>query len=466
MERRLAILKIRIPSACLEEQYYVLKIILADFLGVEYQVEIFNESYVEIESLEDSRNCGVLSISAPFFLEAERSWLLPESMPAHPLAQWRPADDGIAANLVESRVPILFGQPGLAVSKKRLHLNLDIFGSCFFMLSRYEEMIVVDLDEHNRFPATASVAYKEGFLSRPLVNEYVEILWECLLKISPQAQRRERTFTKHISCDVDHPLDIVGYSLRRTALRVAARLLRDKRPKIAVLDFLNYCFKKVGSDIFDDYRNNIFRIMQMNGEVGNCVEFYFIPVQTDPLLEDPNDIRNRKVLDLIKNIISSGHKVGIHPGYKTYNNSAEFRRSCAAFREAMHLANIPVEGISGRQHYLMYDISKTPHLWEENGLRLDSTLGFADKAGFRCGVCYEYQMYDLVRRRSLKLIQRPLVLMETTLLSYEDLKQSDGSLAGRIEYFERVIKQYQGDFTLLWHNSGLPDNSVYKAAIG
>ena len=43
------------------------------------------------------------------------------------------------------------------------------------MLSRYEELITKDRDQHNRFPATASVAFKAGFLDRPIVSEYLEI---------------------------------------------------------------------------------------------------------------------------------------------------------------------------------------------------------------------------------------------------------------------------------------------------
>ena len=132
----------------------------------------------------------------------------------------------------------------------------------------------------------------------------------------------------------------------------------------------------------------------------------------------------------------------------------------------MNDEDIDFKKIGGRQHYLMYDVSKTPQLWEENGFHYDSSLGFADRAGFRCGVCYEYQMSDLVNRSRMQLIQRPLILMETTLLAYENLNLDSSALNSRIRRFEKVIRSYKGDFTLLWHNSSLPNNQTYKTLIG
>ena len=439
---------------------------LGDFLGLDYEVEVFNEKFIEITQPESIASQDKLTLDATFFIQADRGWLTSDTMPSLPLSSWCPREDCIDANLVEPIIPVLYGRSGLDCSLGNLHLNLDIFGSCFFMLSRYEELVSSVRDSHNRFPARASVAFKENFLDRPLVNEYVEILWNCLIKISPELRRKKRVFKKRISCDVDHPLDTAGYSLRRTVLRVFARIIRDRKPKIAALDVLNYVFKKFGSDHFDEYRNNISWIMSVNKQAGNEVAFYFIPLQTDLSMEDPSDVRSDKVLSLIRHIVDSGHEVGIHPGYKTYNHPVNFQRSCIAFKQALHNADIDFKKIGGRQHYLRYDISTTPQLWEKNGFHYDSSLGFADRAGFRCGVCYEYKMYDLVNRAKMKLIQRPLVLMETTLLAYENLNLNDGTLLNRISYFEKVIRSYKGDFTLLWHNSSLPNNEIYKSSIG
>ena len=62
------------------------------------------------------------------------------------------------------------------------------------MLTRYEEVVNNDplriLDAHERFPATASIAYKENFLHRPVVNEYFEILWYCIKELVPHLEKK------------------------------------------------------------------------------------------------------------------------------------------------------------------------------------------------------------------------------------------------------------------------------------
>jgi hypothetical protein len=58
----------------------------------------------------------------------------------------------------------------------------------------------------------------------------------------------------------------------------------------------------------------------------------------------------------------------------------------------------------------------TWHFWEEVGLQYGSTLTFADHAGFHCGICYEYPVFDLLDKKMLKLKERPLLVMEKTLL--------------------------------------------------
>ena len=55
--------------------------------------------------------------------------------------------------------------------------GVDVFGGAFLMLTRYEEVVVPTRDSYGRFPASASVAHREGFLGLPVVDVYVELRW-------------------------------------------------------------------------------------------------------------------------------------------------------------------------------------------------------------------------------------------------------------------------------------------------
>jgi hypothetical protein len=83
-------------------------------------------------------------------------------------------------------------------------------------------------------------------------------------------------------------------------------------------------------------------------------------------------------------------------------------------------------------------------------------LSFADCAGFRCGTCYEFPVYDVRNRRALKLREKPLVVMDCSVIDQNYMGLGTGDQA--LEYIQRVINQcktYKGDFIILWHNSRL-----------
>ena len=161
---------------------------------------------------------------------------------------------------------------------------------------------------------------------------------------------------------------------------------------------------------------------------------------------------NYKIKKLLKNIHEEKHEIGIHPGYDTFKSDFLFKQSVNEFKKILISLNIPINYLGGRQHYLRYDVSKTPHLWDNNGLDYDSSIAYSSMTGFKSGVCYEYRMYDLVNRKPLKLKQRPLIVMDYPIIHDESLGYSEASL-NRYLYFKEVCKKFNGDFTLLWHNS-------------
>ena len=107
----------------------------------------------------------------------------------------------------------------------------------------------------------------------------------------------------------------------------------------------------------------------------------------------------------------------------------------------------------GRQHYLRWENPVTWKTWEDARIDYDATLGYAEQAGFRCGVCYEYRVYDLKRRCLLHLTERPLIAMDATLFEY--MKLSYDQAEELIDSLAAACSLFAGEFTLLWHNDNL-----------
>lgn len=107
-------------------------------------------------------------------------------------------------------------------------------------------------------------------------------------------------------------------------------------------------------------------------------------------------------------------------------------------------------------HYLRWSHPKTLREWGRAGLSYDSTLGYADRPGFRCGTCYDYPAYDLERDEQLDLRIRPLVVMECTITAerYMGLGEDEGALA-KFSKLKSACSAVAGRFEILWHNSEL-----------
>ena len=204
--------------------------------------------------------------------------------------------------------------------------------------------------------------------------------------------------------------------------------------------------------------------MDVNERYGNTVTFYFIPLQTNTRFDENYKVSDEKIKKLILDINQRGHKIGIHPGYDTYNDENTFTNSVNFFQSAL-ADDVQIGRLESRQHYLRFDIQKTPLLMESNSVVCDSTLGFAERSGFRAGVCYEYSMYDLTNRRKLNLRQLPLIIMDVTLISYEGLGFNESAIQDRIRKFEGIVKRYEGALTILWHNSSITNFTLYDNVV-
>ena len=95
----------------------------------------------------------------------------------------------------------------------------------------------------------------------------------------------------------------------------------------------------------------------------------------------------------------------------------------------------------------------TWQIWEDNNMKYDSTLCYADNAGFRCGTCYEFSVFNILKRKKLELKEMPLIIMDATLVNYQGLSPLQ-SLTKITSILDRV-KRYSGQFVILWHNSNL-----------
>lgn len=447
-------LLIKIPNICKNEQIYSLDILLGEFLGLDFKVEAYENDVIEITKANQFGKIFKLTLNTSFFYSAKKNFLKVESMPILPLTYWTPADDGINANLTEPSIPVLYGSPGIIKNKNHIHLNLDIFGSAFFMLSRYEEVITKDQDGHGRFPAYLCHAYKNNYLNRPLVDEYVDILRECMKMLWPDLKFIERKFGIQVSHDVDQVSRYQNRNNFYEYLRTIGGDLSRGYIKNLIYSPLSYFNNKDEISSYDPY-NTFDWLMDISEDNNIKSSFNFICGKSSKNNANYH-IEDNRIKNLIRKIHDGGHIIGLQPSYDCYDNPDLIKKELNQLHNVLQSINIKQETIASRMHYLRWKTPDTLVYLNEAGINKDTTLGYADHAGFRCGTCHSYAGYDLVNQKTLDIIIEPLIVMECTLFDYMKLDYEQAyDVAINIK---RKCQKMNGQFSILWHNSYLQDS--------
>lgn len=331
----------------------------------------------------------------------------------------------------------------------------DILALAAWMMTRQEEIGAEQLDEHGRFPAVASHAFRYGYLERPIVDEWFFILGQVIKRQWPGLELKKSQFTVSVSHDVDQPSPI-GFSSYPRVLRSMLGQVVKKRSLAGAIQLPIIKLNTRTQLYRGDPYNTFDWIMDASERNGLRSAFYFICGRTNPARDALYDVGHPAIRALLRRIHERGHEVGLHPSYETYMTPGAIADEFKTLRKVCEEEGVRQAEWGGRMHYLRWRHPETLREWSQAGLNYDSTLGYADLPGFRCGTCYDYPAYDLVRDELLDLRIRPLVVMECTVTAerYMGLGKGDEALQ-KIVALKEACRAVGGRFELLWHNSEL-----------
>ena len=450
-------LLVEVPPQRGPERRYVMDVVLGDRLGLAWRLERSERRDVRITLDGDARGASVV-LPDVLFAVPDEHWLAPASLPASPLP-WRLTPRTAASDAVAGRrLPVLFGRgtgSGELVHAETagVRLDVDVFGSCFFMLTRYEERALPVRDTRRRFPAAASVAVRERFLELPLADAYVELLWSALARAWPRLQRPQSHYALALTHDVDDPLASLGRRPTALVRQLGADALVRRDAALAAQRVRSWAGIARGDHRRDPYNTFDF-LMDVSEASGLAAAFYFRAAgsSTAPR-EPPYTLEHPWVRGLLRRVHRRGHEIGFHAGFDTHRDAGRTADEFGRLRRAAEREGIRQQAWGGRQHYLMWESPDTWSNWEQAGLDYDSTLGFADRIGFRAGTSHAFRAFDVVRRRPLRLRERPLHVMDGTLFEYMALapdaaREQALAVAGE-------CRRHHGTLSLLWHNDVL-----------
>lgn len=381
-----------------------------------------------------------------------------ESRSDFPCAEWHPENEGFFSPL-QKAIPApgsqLIGKPLVELYSDKGLLHYDLLGLVYWMLTRKEEIGRTDLDEHNRFPAISSHAFKNNYLERPVVDEWFHVLGQIINKVWPSLILKRHSFAIKVSHDVDGPARYAFQGFTGLIRRIAGDIIRRRDFKSAFTAPWIWLISKKNQRIHPKDPSNTFDwIMEQSEKNGLVSAFYFICGRTDPKKDALYDPEMPQIRDLMNKIHRRGHEIGLHPSYNTYDKPQAIVSEANRLREICKEEGIQQSEWGGRMHFLRWNQAVTLSAWDNAGMTYDSTLSYADRPGFRCGTCFEYPAFDPLNDSMLRLRIRPLVAMDCTVIA--DRYLGLGSTEQAYEKFDELknnCRYVGGVFTLLWHNS-------------
>ena len=169
------------------------------------------------------------------------------------------------------------------------------------------------------------------------------------------------------------------------------------------------------------------------------------------LLDPGYDVQRRDISRLIRELISSGCRIGLHQSFNAWNDSWRMSEEKARLD-----GSAGQQATSCRQHWLRFSWEETWRAQERAGLTLDTTLGFNDRCGFRNACALEFRPQGCSALRAL-----PMILMDSHLYDYSDYDAE--SRRSKIKHCVDEVRAVGGSATVIWHTHVLGRDYGWKS---
>lgn len=318
-------------------------------------------------------------------------------------------------------------------------IQFDILSAIFFLITRYEEYYSYAPDKHERYPHTDSILYKNNWLERPLVDEWIEALRR-LLNEKCGFDINSKSFSFLPTYDID-----IAWSYKHKGIvRNAGGLLKD----ISNLK-LGAVAKRLSVNIAnaeDPYFSFPFMYSLHNRYKYKPLFFVLAAQKTDTYDKNINP-SHKAMQKLIRSFAEQG-TVGIHPSYNSGKNNEIFKNEKAA------LETIIEKGINiSRQHFIRLFLPHTYRQLIADGITDDYSMGYGTHIGFRAGTGSSFFWYDIENEKQTDLKIHPFCFMDST--AHYDMKLGTAEAFTRLEKMELFLRGTNSRLITVFHNFSL-----------
>jgi hypothetical protein len=272
-------------------------------------------------------------------------------------------------------------------------IPFDIFAASFYLLSRYEEYLPFVKDSLGRFPAEESLAFKHGFLRKPIVDIWAFEFEKILLERFPNEKiPRKKPSVKTIIAVAE------AYRYRKRGMvRTIGGAMRDLaalKPRLLLERFKVLTFNvKDPYDVFD-----VLVGFLKKKKLG----FQFMFQLSDYSRINKNlSFHKKKYQSLIKSM-GDYAKTGLLLGDDA---TTDFKTLRAEKRRYQNIMNTPLEFVLNDRFNL--NLPEAYNNFDKLEIKRDFSMGYVNSVGFRAGTSHPFLFYDIALERISPLVVEP-----------------------------------------------------------
>ena len=338
------------------------------------------------------------------------------------------------------------GVPCFFSTGNQAAIPYDIFAASFYLISRYEEYLPHVKDTHGRYTAAESLAHKNGFLEKPVIDIWAYKLLLNLKEKFPDFAYKTRSFEYISTIDIDNAF---AYK-HKNFIRTLGGFINDLL-KLRLLDvwYRLTVILRIKKDPFDTFQ----RILHAKNS--RDIQTIFFCSIGDYTTFDTNVSASKNKYRLLLKELLDYADVGLHPSYFTMQNGALLKKEKERLES---ITNTPIN--RSRQHYLRFSLPETYQQLIDLEILEDHSMGYASNVGFRASTCTPFYFYDLDFEIQTPLKIFPFALMDTTLNDY--MKLTPKQSLGKIRDLRNEVKAVNGTFITLFHNESLSNHLRWK----
>ena len=322
----------------------------------------------------------------------------------------------------------------------------DVFAASFYLVSRYEEYMPYEADDHNRFSARFSCLTQNDLLEEPLINKWALYI-KNIFSSSTDLRFIPRKFEFLSTIDVDQAWKFKNKGLFRNVLGTFRDLKEGKwenfRDRWPVL----FGFRK-------DPFHEAFSWHKLQENKYDIKPNYFMLLGDYGTFDKNTSHKNSEFVKFIQSL-DSADSIGIHP---SYNSNTEKPKVAQEINRLESILCRPI--VMSRQHFLMHRMPETYQTLIKNGITEDHTMGYSTHLGFRAGIAAPFYWFDLENNIQTKLKLVPFCAMDITPLHYR--KESPDKAIKTLRNLMEKVNDVGGLFVSLWHNESFSETERWR----